>query len=241
MKSNAFTFQAKYADALKGLPEEAQAEFALAIINYGCYGEEPCFKTPYLYALFTLAREDIDYSVKSRANGSKGGSKSSKARAETPSEQSGTPLAETDNPPCEVSQPPLDGCDNPPCEVSATPLAEVPQPPLDENGNPIHSIAIHSKAKHSSTEQVGSPRMARPSASKVEAFMAGYAAEKGISLSAARIRDEAESFVDFYASKGWKVGKAPMKDWRAAARRWIRDKGGQGMKGGGDADFSRFG
>ena len=39
MKSNAFTFQAKYADALKGLPEEAQAEFALAIINYGCYGE----------------------------------------------------------------------------------------------------------------------------------------------------------------------------------------------------------
>lgn len=218
MKSNAFTFQAKYADALKGLPEEAQAEFALAIINYGCYGEEPCFKTPYLYALFTLAREDIDYSVKSRANGSKGGSKSSKAKAETPSEQSGTPLAETDNPPCEVSQ-----------------------PPLDENGNPIHSIAIHSKAKHSSTEQVGSSRMARPSASEVEAFMAGYAVEKGISLSAARIRDEAESFVDFYASKGWKVGKAPMKDWVAAARRWIRDKGGQGMKGGGDADFSRFG
>ena len=236
MKSNAFTFQAKYADALKGLPEEAQAEFALAIINYGCYGEEPCFKTPYLYALFTLAREDIDYSVKSRANGSKGGSKSSKAKAETPSEQSATPLAETDNPHCGVSQPPLDGCDNPPCEVSATPLAEGSQPPLDENGNPIHS-----KAKHSSTEQAGSPRMARPSASKVEAFMAGYAAEKGISLSAARIRDEAESFVDFYASKGWKVGKAPMKDWRAAARRWIRDKGGQGMKGGGDADFSRFG
>lgn len=236
MKSNAFTFQAKYADALKGLPEEAQAEFALAIINYGCYGEEPCFKTPYLYALFTLAREDIDYSVKSRANGSKGGSKSSKAKAETPSEQSGTPLAETDNPPCGVSQPPLDGCDNPPCEVSATPLAEGSQPPFDENGNPIHS-----KAKHSSTEQVGSSRMARPSASEVEAFMAGYAAEKGISLSAARIRDEAESFVDFYASKGWKVGKAPMKDWQAAARRWIRDKGGQGMKGGGDADFSRFG
>lgn len=83
--------------------------------------------------------------------------------------------------------------------------------------------------------------MARPSASEVEAFMAGYAAEKDISLSAARIRDEAESFVDFYASKGWKVGKAPMKDWQAAARRWIRDKGGQGMKGGGDADFSRFG
>lgn len=27
-------------------------------------------------------------------------------------------------------------------------------------------------------------------------------------------------FVDFYASKGWIVGKAPMKDWKAAVRNW---------------------
>lgn len=33
---------------------------------------------------------------------------------------------------------------------------------------------------------------------------------------------DAESFVDFYASKGWKVGNAPMKDWKAAVRRWVR-------------------
>ena len=33
---------------------------------------------------------------------------------------------------------------------------------------------------------------------------------------------DAESFVDFYASNGWKVGNAPMKDWKAAARRWVR-------------------
>ena len=226
MKSNAFTFQAKYADALKGLPEEAQAEFALAIINYGCYGEEPCFKTPYLYALFTLAREDIDYSVKSRANGSKGGSKSSKAKAETPSEQSGTPLAETDNPPCEVSQPPLDGCDNPPCEVSATPLAEVSQPPLDENGNPIHSIAIHSKAKH---KERGGARMARPTLQEVEA----YIAEKGYHVDAA-------AFIAYYDSNGWKVGKNPMKSWKGALTTWER-RDNPGGKGAGDADFSRFG
>lgn len=29
-------------------------------------------------------------------------------------------------------------------------------------------------------------------------------------------------FVDFYASKGWKVGNQPMKDWRAAVRTWER-------------------
>ena len=31
---------------------------------------------------------------------------------------------------------------------------------------------------------------------------------------------DAETFVDFYASKGWKVGNAPMKDWEAAVRTW---------------------
>lgn len=31
-----------------------------------------------------------------------------------------------------------------------------------------------------------------------------------------------ERFVDFYASKGWLVGKSKMKDWRAAVRSWER-------------------
>lgn len=33
---------------------------------------------------------------------------------------------------------------------------------------------------------------------------------------------DAQRFVDFYASKGWKVGKTPMKDWKAAYRNWER-------------------
>ncbi len=36
---------------------------------------------------------------------------------------------------------------------------------------------------------------------------------------------DAQRFVDFYASKGWKVGNNPMKDWKAAVRTWEgRDK-----------------
>lgn len=31
-----------------------------------------------------------------------------------------------------------------------------------------------------------------------------------------------EAFVDFYESKGWKVGREPMKDWKAAVRTWER-------------------
>ena len=37
---------------------------------------------------------------------------------------------------------------------------------------------------------------------------------------------DAQTFVDFYASKGWLVGKNPMKDWKAAIRTWERNRGG---------------
>ena len=33
-----------------------------------------------------------------------------------------------------------------------------------------------------------------------------------------------EAFYDFYESKGWKVGKNKMKDWKAAVRNWERRK-----------------
>lgn len=31
---------------------------------------------------------------------------------------------------------------------------------------------------------------------------------------------DGQTFVDFYSSKGWKVGNQPMKDWKAAVRTW---------------------
>jgi hypothetical protein len=35
-----------------------------------------------------------------------------------------------------------------------------------------------------------------------------------------RMADMSQRFVDYYESNGWKVGKNPMKDWRAAVRTW---------------------
>jgi len=46
--------------------------------------------------------------------------------------------------------------------------------------------------------------------------VAAYCLERGNGVDAGR-------FVDFYASKGWLVGKSPMKDWKAAVRTWERD------------------
>ena len=38
---------------------------------------------------------------------------------------------------------------------------------------------------------------------------------------------DAESFYDFYESKGWYVGKNPMKDWKAAVRTWEKNSYGK--------------
>lgn len=46
---------------------------------------------------------------------------------------------------------------------------------------------------------------------------------------------DAQSFFDFYESKGWKVGNTPMKDWRAAVRTWEQRKG---VKNGNAVDYN---
>ena len=57
-------------------------------------------------------------------------------------------------------------------------------------------------------------RFAPPTIRDVE----DYAFEKGLNM-------DAERFVNYYASKGWMVGRTKMKDWKAAARNWAaRDK-----------------
>lgn len=59
-----------------------------------------------------------------------------------------------------------------------------------------------------------SARAHRPTVEEV----AAYCRERGN-------RVDAERFVDFYASKGWKVGNQPMKDWKACVRTWERREG----------------
>lgn len=54
---------------------------------------------------------------------------------------------------------------------------------------------------------------AKPTAAEVYA----YARSRGASSF------DAEKFIDYYESNGWKVGRNPMKDWKAAVRNWIRN------------------
>jgi len=52
-------------------------------------------------------------------------------------------------------------------------------------------------------------RFVKPTLEEVQA----YITEKGLNVNA-------EKFIDYYESNGWKVGRNPMKDWKATVRRW---------------------
>lgn len=67
----------------------------------------------------------------------------------------------------------------------------------------------------------------KPTVEEVET----YCREKGYDW-------DAGEFVDFYESKGWKIGTTTMADWKAAARNWERRErhsGQYGRKGGAKA------
>ena len=86
---------------------------------------------------------------------------------------------------------------------------------MQENHPPILSNPIQSDPVEDTGAQSAKPpahtRFSPPSVQEIEE----YCREKGFLL-------DAERFVDYYASIGWRVGKNPMKDWRAAVRTWVK-------------------
>ena len=48
---------------------------------------------------------------------------------------------------------------------------------------------------------------------------------------------DAERFVNYYTANGWKVGKNPMKDWKAAVRTWERNDFGKPQTAGTEHSF----
>lgn len=65
------------------------------------------------------------------------------------------------------------------------------------------------KKVNKENKEIKRGRFTPPTLSEVQA----YIDEKGYHINA-------ESFIDFYASKGWMVGKNRMADWKAAVRTW---------------------
>lgn len=91
-------------------------------------------------------------------------------------------------------------------------------PECIQNGSilePQHNLTKHNLTKHNRVESIGADkppdrsRFIPPTIDEVRA----YCAEKGYEV-------DPDRFVDYYTSNGWRVGKNPMKDWKAAVRSW---------------------
>lgn len=91
-----------------------------------------------------------------------------------------------------------------------------------ENGNenePPTNVVGEKEKEKVSTDTPKKKSFVKPSVEQV----AAYCKERENYVNA-------EDFVNFYESKGWVVGKAPMKDWKAAVRTW-EQKDGRKRKG----------
>lgn len=73
----------------------------------------------------------------------------------------------------------------------------------------MHSIAIHSKALDKEKNILKKEKFKKPNVDEVRT----YVSEEHLSV-------DPERFCAYYDSVGWRVGKNPMKSWKAACRTW---------------------
>lgn len=93
-----------------------------------------------------------------------------------------------------------------PARPLPVPIPPTPQPPVQEEEKP--------KQK----------RFVKPTLQEITKVMAVKIREKyGSNVQDALINDQAESFLNYYESNGWRVGKNPMKNWHCAIGNWIKN------------------
>ena len=91
---------------------------------------------------------------------------------------------------------------------------DTPLSPYDTRYREALSIKHYTEAD-SESKKAGKPpsrnKFSPPTVEEVRAYSEG----RGYNI-------DPDRFVDYYTSIGWKVGKNPMKDWKAAVRSWSR-------------------
>lgn len=85
------------------------------------------------------------------------------------------------------------------------------------------------KEKQEKEKVASAPRFVKPTVAQVSE----YCRERGNGINP-------ESFVDFYESKGWKVGSQPMKDWKACVRTWEQRHKGEARAAPSKNSFTNF-
>lgn len=198
MERKQFTWYRSYYDALKEIPAEEFRAIVLAVCAYALDGEEAEL-SGVARAIFTLIRPTLEVGRSKAEN---------RSRAEQTSlsaEQTGNRPEQTKNKP-EQTQNKRKQTDDKPEQTRKEKEKEKEREKESENDSYC-----------SPPPPSGPKRFVPPTLAEVQS----YVAERQSPV-------DPQGFIDFYESKGWMVGKTPMKDWKAACRnaetweRWSR-------------------
>ena len=96
------------------------------------------------------------------------------------------------------------------------------------NHKPQTSNMVSNEFDHTltPTSEVVKPKpkpntLPQPAQGDILDYMIEYTKSKNQSFAKSYIETESAKMFNYYESKGWIVGKSPMKNWKAAARNWL--------------------
>ena len=123
-----------------------------------------------------------------------------------------------------------------------------PQTKLDANTNSNldsdtkYDVGLRDQVQrtHQVTNHINKPikrkaRFVKPDLGELSEFMIDYGQDKTLFVNP----NDPDDFLDYYESKDWFVGKSPMKNWQASARKWIRNQF-TNQPGGGNSNVSQI-
>ena len=208
MERKQFTWYRSYYDALKELPAEEFRDIVLAVCAYALDGEEPEL-SGVARAIFTLIRPTLEVGR-------------SKAENRSRAEQTSLSAEQTGNRPEQTKNKP----------------EQTQNKPEQTRNKPEQTRKEKEKEKEREKESENDSYCSPPPPSGPKRFVPPTLAEVQSYVAQRQSPVDPQGFIDFYASKGWMVGKTPMKDWKAACRnaetweRWSRTEASAPPKNG---------
>lgn len=205
MERKQFTWYRSYYDALKEIPAEEFRAIVLAVCAYALDGEEPEL-SGVARAIFTLIRPTLEVG---------------RSKAENRSRAEQTPLsAEQDSNKREQTENKREQTENK--------RKQTDNKRKQTENKPEQTRKEKEKEEEREKESENDSYCSPPPPSGPKRFVPPTLAEVQSYVAERQSPVDPQGFIDFYASKGWMVGKTPMKDWKAACRnaetweRWSR-------------------
>ena len=181
------------------------------IVRYLRTGEQPEPRTDAQEAVLFAVQPVMETSRKRIVAGGSGGKAASKPDSKLASETG--------------SKPPSKSGSKPPSKSGSKTQSKAAS---NDASKPESKRASEEEEEEEEEEESGkgikergkAARFRAPSPAEVAEYAQQFAADKGLDLTA--LDFDPERFVDFYAQKGWMVGRSHMKDWKASVRIWVR-------------------